>query len=86
MEEYIGAAISLDCGAALGQYQGVVSSINNDHQTITISKPFRNGVPCMRAELTFSVQDVKKLEIIHLTPDTKVAQNSTVPLIHKKAR
>ncbi|XP_037080781.1 enhancer of mRNA-decapping protein 3-like [Pollicipes pollicipes] len=86
MEQYVGATISLDCGAALGQYQGVVSAINNEDQTLTITKPFRNGVPCTMQDLTFSVQDVRKLEIINLIPDPKVVQKSSVPLIQKKSR
>ncbi|XP_043228696.1 enhancer of mRNA-decapping protein 3-like isoform X2 [Amphibalanus amphitrite] len=86
MEEYIGAIVSLDCGPALGHYQGEVSTINNQDQTLTISKPFRNGVPCTMSELTFSAQDVRKLEIISLTPDPVVVQKSSVPLLPKKAR
>lgn len=49
---YIGCLVSLNCGDSLGIYQGQVQGIDNAAQTLTLCKPFRNGVKCEVPEVT----------------------------------
>lgn len=36
--------MSIDCGETLGTYQGQVSAVDSDAQTLSISDVYRNGV------------------------------------------
>ncbi len=50
--EWVGSVVSLDCGEALGTYQGQVMRIDNSTQALTISKAYRNGLRCEVPEIT----------------------------------
>ena len=56
-EEWLGAQVSLDCGS-LGYFQGVISRINYSDQTVTLEKPFQNGLACKFPEITINSSDI----------------------------
>lgn len=42
-EEFVGFTVSVKCVDDMGIYQGQI--LNFNQQTMTLAKPFRNGVP-----------------------------------------
>jgi len=62
-EEWLGAQVSLDCGS-LGYFQGVISRINYSDQTVTLEKPFQNGLACKFPEITINSTDITDLKIL----------------------
>lgn len=50
--DFIGSVVSLGCGEVLGTYQGKVAMIDQDAQTVTIEKAFRNGIQCSVPQVT----------------------------------
>ncbi|XP_064646915.1 enhancer of mRNA-decapping protein 3-like [Lineus longissimus] len=61
---WIGSTISIDCGPILGTYQGQVSAVAGDKQTISIIKGCRNGIPSAVPEITIRGSDIKDLKIL----------------------
>lgn len=49
----VGSVVSIHCALSSGIYQGKVSSVNHQNQTITLKQPFLNGIRCPAAEVTF---------------------------------
>jgi enhancer of mRNA-decapping protein 3 len=52
MAQFVGLAVSLDCGDTLGVYQGVVAGVDNALQTISIENAFQNGIRCPHPMVT----------------------------------
>lgn len=50
MSKWIGYAVSVNCGETLGCYQGTI--VKADGGTLTLTKPFRNGFPYPKSEVT----------------------------------
>ena len=50
--DFIGNVLSLSCGEALGTFQGEVSAISKDKQTISLKNAYRNGVKYEVPEVT----------------------------------
>ena len=44
MDRFVGSMVSLHCGDVLGTYQGIVMAVDAGAQTITLGKPYCNGV------------------------------------------
>lgn len=63
-ESWIGKAVSIQCNEKLGVFQGTIKDTSSTQ--ITIVRAFRNGVPLRKqdAEVTLSVSDILKLELI----------------------
>ena len=59
-EDWVGCRVSLDCGG-LGFFQGVICRINLGEQTVTIEKPFQNGLACKFPEITRLGCSIKKI-------------------------
>ena len=57
IEDWMGCRVSLDCGG-LGYFQGVISRINYNDQTVTLEKPFQNGLACKFPEITINSSDI----------------------------
>ena len=57
-EDWVGCRVSLDCGG-LGFFQGVICRINLGDQTVTIEKPFQNGLACKFPEITLNASDIQ---------------------------
>lgn len=66
---WIGSVVSIDCGEILGSYQGIVSGVDETHQTITLNKCYRDGVHCKLAEITICSQDIQGLKILKSAKD-----------------
>ena len=49
---FLGSQVSVDCGEVLGTYQGKVTAIEQESQTITITSVFRNGIQCQVPHVT----------------------------------
>lgn len=49
---FVGNLLSLDCGDSLGTFQGVVTSVNKEKQTVSLKDTFRNGVKYEVPEVT----------------------------------
>jgi len=62
-EDWVGCRVSLDCGG-LGFFQGVISRINLGDQTVTLEKPFQNGLACKFPEITLNASDIQDLKIL----------------------
>ncbi|KAG8144929.1 hypothetical protein E2320_013338, partial [Naja naja] len=54
------------CGDSLGVYQGRVSAVNQASQTISLTRPFHNGVKCLVPEVTFRAGDITELKILEI--------------------
>lgn len=50
-EQWIGYAVSVNCGESLGTYQGQILRVDPKGQTLTLSKVFRNGFPYPSSEV-----------------------------------
>lgn len=46
LTQFVGSLVSIDCGESLGTYQGEVSAVDTETQTLSISKAYRNGIQC----------------------------------------
>ena len=57
-EDWLGCRVSLDCGS-LGHFQGVISRTDLEQQTVTLQKPFQNGVACKFPEITLNGTDIQ---------------------------
>ncbi|CAB1322645.1 unnamed protein product, partial [Coregonus sp. 'balchen'] len=64
--DWLGSLVSINCGEALGVYQGEVSSVDQSSQTISLRQPFHNGVKCPVPEVTFSAMDIKELKVLDI--------------------
>lgn len=42
---FVGCLLSVDCGND-GVYQGIVKEVNEKEQTLVLTNPFCNGMPC----------------------------------------
>ncbi|XP_076026484.1 enhancer of mRNA-decapping protein 3 isoform X2 [Genypterus blacodes] len=62
--DWLGCLVSINCGPTLGVYQGEVSSVDQNSQTIALKLPFHNGVKCPVPEVTFSAMDIKDLKFL----------------------
>lgn len=71
MSSYVGCIVSLDCGDTLGNYQGQVKSVNDNSQTITIDKCYRNGIAYELPEITVNARDIRELSIIKSAEDAQ---------------
>ena len=49
---FAGNVVSIDCGEAMGTYQGVVVTVNPEDNSITIAQPFKNGSLCAVPKVT----------------------------------
>ncbi|KAJ8406588.1 hypothetical protein AAFF_G00301620 [Aldrovandia affinis] len=64
--DWLGSLVSINCGAALGVYQGEVCLVDQASQTIALRQPFHNGIKCPVPEVTFSAMDIKELKILKI--------------------
>ncbi|XP_061720867.1 enhancer of mRNA-decapping protein 3 [Cydia pomonella] len=81
MAQWEGFGVSVRCGSPLGCYQGTILAA--DGASITLTKPFRNGFPYPKAQVTLKASDIKSLEIISGKTSGGTA-HSTVPVVGKK--
>jgi len=89
MDEYLGCRVSLDCGD-MGFYQGVISKISLEEQSVSLDKPFANGLACKFPQVTINAGDIQELKILKSKADVEAEQNassftSTVKVEKKKA-
>ncbi|XP_023408675.1 enhancer of mRNA-decapping protein 3 isoform X2 [Loxodonta africana] len=64
--EWLGSIVSINCGDSLGVYQGRVSAVDQVSQTISLTRPFHNGVKCLVPEVTFRAADITELKILEI--------------------
>ncbi|XP_047030797.1 enhancer of mRNA-decapping protein 3 [Helicoverpa zea] len=76
MSNWVGYAISVNCGEPLGCYQGTI--LEADGSTITLTKAFRNGFPYPKSQVTLNAADIKDLKIIESRPEPAEQTHSTV--------
>jgi len=50
--KYIGSMVSIDCGEVLGIYQGLLDSIDQSKQMLTIVDAFHDGTRCSVPRVT----------------------------------
>ena len=78
-EDWLGCRVSLDCGS-LGFFQGVINRINLSDQTVTLEKPFQNGVSCKFPEITLNAADIEVIvygkKNKHITLRSREAKNA----------
>ncbi|XP_023930254.1 enhancer of mRNA-decapping protein 3 [Lingula anatina] len=70
-EDWIGCVVSVDCGDTLGTYQGQVSLVNREDQSITLIKAFRNGMLCEVPTVTLSAIDIQDLKILKTSTEAE---------------
>ncbi|XP_015272007.1 PREDICTED: enhancer of mRNA-decapping protein 3 [Gekko japonicus] len=63
---WLGSIVSINCGDSLGVYQGRVSAVDQVSQTISLTRPFHNGVKCLVPEVTFRAGDITELKILEI--------------------
>lgn len=49
---YIGSMVSIDCGEVLGIYQGLLDSIDQSKQMLTVVDAFHDGTRCSVPRVT----------------------------------
>ncbi|XP_059046376.1 enhancer of mRNA-decapping protein 3 [Achroia grisella] len=76
MSNWIGYAVSVNCGEPLGCYQGTI--LQADGTTITLTKAFRNGFPYPKPQVTLNAADIKELKIIETRSEPAEQTHSTV--------
>ncbi|XP_048483643.1 enhancer of mRNA-decapping protein 3 isoform X1 [Plutella xylostella] len=76
MAQWIGFAVSVNCGDPLGFYQGTI--LEADGFTITLTKAFRNGFPYPKSQVTLNASDIKELKIISGRASPPPPAHSTV--------
>ncbi|XP_060898237.1 enhancer of mRNA-decapping protein 3-like [Labrus mixtus] len=64
--DWLGSVVSINCGQTLGIYQGEVISVDHASQTISLRRPYHNGVRCPVPEVTFSAMDIKELKFLDI--------------------
>ncbi|XP_054243750.1 enhancer of mRNA-decapping protein 3 [Indicator indicator] len=64
--DWLGSIVSINCGESLGVYQGRVSAVDQVSQTISLTRPFHNGVKCLVPEVTFRAGDITELKILEI--------------------
>ncbi|XP_028258031.1 enhancer of mRNA-decapping protein 3-like [Parambassis ranga] len=69
--DWLGSVVSINCGVALGVYQGEVSSVDHASQTISLRQPYHNGTRCPVPEVTFSAMDIKELKFLDINTINK---------------
>jgi len=89
-EDWVGCRVSLDCGG-LGFFQGVICRINLGEQTVTIEKPFQNGLACKFPEITLNATDIQDLKILKSREEVQSESaeqtgSSVVQLVRKKSK
>ncbi|XP_066945457.1 enhancer of mRNA-decapping protein 3 [Macrobrachium rosenbergii] len=62
--KFIGCEVSIEVIGGLGWYQGQVVFINDQKQTITITRVLHNGRPAALNEVTINAGDIKDLKIL----------------------
>jgi len=50
--QFIGSMVSIDCGEVLGIYQGLLDSVDQSKQMLTIVSAFHNGARCSVPRIT----------------------------------
>jgi len=89
-EDWVGCRVSLDCGG-LGFFQGLICRINLGDQTVTLEKPFQNGLACKFPEITLNASDIQDLKILKSKEElqaesTGPSGSSVVQLVRKKPK
>ncbi|XP_004712092.1 enhancer of mRNA-decapping protein 3 [Echinops telfairi] len=69
--DWLGSIVSINCGESLGVYQGRVSAVDQVSQTISLTRPFHNGVKCLVPEVTFRAGDITELKILEIPGDNQ---------------
>ncbi|GFS95410.1 enhancer of mRNA-decapping protein 3 [Nephila pilipes] len=64
---WIGSIISVDCGDVLGVFEGEISNVDGENQTISLINVSRNSVKCQVPEVTLSTLDIKNLKLLEST-------------------
>ncbi|CAH2041910.1 unnamed protein product, partial [Iphiclides podalirius] len=81
MSNWIGYAVSVNCGEPLGCYQGTI--LETDGTTITLTKAFRNGFPYPKSKVTLNAADIKDLKIIEESHSQPVKQTHSTVAVTK---
>ncbi|GFS68052.1 HTH_48 domain-containing protein [Trichonephila clavipes] len=55
---WIGSIISVDCGDVLGVFEGEISNVDGENQTISLINVSRNSVKCQVPEVTLSCKNL----------------------------
>ncbi|GFR33939.1 enhancer of mRNA-decapping protein 3 [Trichonephila clavata] len=64
---WIGSIVSVDCGDVLGVFEGEISNVDGENQTISLINVSRNSVKCQVPEVTLSTLDIKNLKLLEST-------------------
>ncbi|KDR11216.1 enhancer of mRNA-decapping protein 3 [Zootermopsis nevadensis] len=84
VEQYVGYTVSVTCRNDLGSYQGQISSVDREEQTITLKKAFKNGIPYHLPEVKLRGSDINNLSIIEAASDALVTGPSSSTVAVKK--
>ncbi|GBP67677.1 Enhancer of mRNA-decapping protein 3 [Eumeta japonica] len=82
MAQWVGWAVSVNCGEPLGCYQGTI--LDADGATVTLTKAFRNGFPYPKSKVTLNAADIKELKIIEPRAESNEQTHSTVAVSKNK--
>lgn len=77
-ERWLGSIVSVDCGDTHGIYEGKISSIDNDKQTLSLINVSRNNVKCPIKEITLSTTDILKLSLLESTVPSDQKLNASL--------
>lgn len=79
-QKWIGCTVSIRCSGGLGTFQGKVSDVNTENQTLILKKAFKNGVPCTDQQVILSAHVIEDLTILEAASETSppLQRESTV--------
>lgn len=69
-QKWIGCTVSIRCADGLGTYQGKVSDVNAENQTLLLKKAFKNGIPCTEQQVILSAHVIEDLIILEAADET----------------
>ncbi|XP_076339455.1 enhancer of mRNA-decapping protein 3 [Tachypleus tridentatus] len=77
-DRWIGCEVIVDCGDTLGIFQGRISEVDTEDQTITLVDFCRNGVHSQYPHLIVSSQDICDLKILRTAEDLEKSSHNQV--------
>lgn len=82
MAKWAGYTVSVSCGEGLGHFQGTI--VDADSASLTLCRPFRNGLPYAKSEVTLKAVYIKSLKIIECPSSESRPEQSIVCIANRK--
>lgn len=82
-QNWVGCVVSIECTNSQGTYQGVVSEIDGESQSLILTKVFKNGTPYSQPTYELRAKDIQDLKIIEEAKPAGSPLSSSTVLVRK---